>query len=609
MPHRMPWLLPILAALLCSVAWPDELDLSDLEVRIDALSTRAREVREGARPTVLILESEHESLFDRATLDWMLGDLDAAAGTLWMLREQLAGDHALRAGVDELLSDSLTALDAPFPALLVLDEILATEGHPYRAEAATRRLLLAARHHPSELAELSRRLEREGLLEPPASLAYALGRARWAMGDALGAETSFLRVPSGSAHHEAAQYHRAVIRVGFGELDDAAAQFAELTNAADARIADLARLGLARIHYENRELDHAARHYRAVSQDSMVRAEALEELAWTEIRRGFPDAAEAAVRDLALAFPGDPRVADMLVVVGRVSMAHERWSVAEEAFTRALDHLHAHPPAAPEGGPSRLVAALHDDASELRRRIDDAQHSLADVERALASPPGQRRQVELQRAARDILGDAGTLRMRLVEAASTRLHGPARRDVSMALDRLRDTPELAVPTRDAAVTRREVLTALQADARAAGGADSVLDRLTTTLDDAEQAALGVLSDIDEEIETRSTPVDRAVVAQRASIAQLEREYDALQPRMHQLATRALELERVRRAQDLTHQQSVAAAGIVDASWHRLQRSRETQATAQEDHQAELQRLAAAFRRMRARLTMDEPEPR
>ena len=278
-----------------------------------------------------------------------------------------------------------------------------------------------------------------------------------------------------------------------------------------------------------------------------------------------------------------------------------------------LTHLEAHPPETPDSATGRRTEALRTELDETAELLGEASQLAESLDEVLRQSPSQDRQVRVQRDARAILGDVARLRRMLLEAELTLLDGPRLQQAQITLDEIHGLPDIAVPTREEADLRHDALDALQRQLRESRTPPSehyaTFDALHDALDRADASARATLREIDREIERRNTPVDRAFAAQRATIDDLTRAALAWEPRMAQLADQASELGDSARQRNQALQRSIAAAGIVDASWLRLQQSREAQATAQEEHRAALERLDDSFRRMRARLTMaDDATP-
>jgi tetratricopeptide (TPR) repeat protein len=141
------------------------------------------------------------------------------------------------------------------------------------------------------------RLERPALAGVRDELRYLVGRHHYNKGDLKQAVALFRAVPHGSAFYPRARYLEGVALSRLGAPRTAVAAFsATLASVKRAgfgtdaderrRLAELATLALARVHYAAGSLDRSLAYYGKVPRRSTAWLDALFEASWTHFRRG-----------------------------------------------------------------------------------------------------------------------------------------------------------------------------------------------------------------------------------------------------------------------------------------------------------------------------------
>lgn len=214
-------------------------------------------------------------------------------------------------------------------------------------------------------------------LEP--SVAYAIAKAIWRK-DPLRADAVFSRFHPDGIRGRQALYFRGAIALARGEVEKARGIFATLAalpadpgNPERRLVADRARLAVARIRYASGEYEGASEEYRKISETSPVRAEALFEQAWSELKAGRARHATDAIDLFLVAYPVHALTPKARLLRGRALLGLDQDDASRDAFQQA----------AAEYGPVReRIATI------VRTPTDDAtlhaQLGLADGERGLA---------------------------------------------------------------------------------------------------------------------------------------------------------------------------------------------------------------------------------
>jgi len=606
---------------------------ASLEQAVAELETEASE-------RALVTPEQAVAWFDDALFTFMIGDHEAAAERTWAVRPFLP-PGPLRHEADHVLAVSLDTIGARTLAQRVNREILDEAGHPFAREAAALQVTLFAEHRTAaEFAALYDDLQARGLVEEATGdLAYAIGRAHWHLGHLDAAWEGFALVGAGEPAYDRARYHLAVIAVARDDLAEAARRFSTLREdpLTDTTIAELATLSLARIAFEEARLDDAASLYRMLGERSPRRATALEELAWTELRRGDLPAATLALEERLGLFPDDPSpevqytLGQLHLRFGDAAPAQMAFTTAIEAFEellRAIPRLYADPvlPELLSGAErelpvleawtvdqlrrdERVVQAAH--VKEAGRLADDGLQDAIELvrrleERLLRDPSTERDRRLLADATRRLL-DIADAQLRWADAHAEALTGRAAREE-------RDTITLtvrAVADTRATLERLELLhtegartTAEEALATAAAVAEEA-----AALDGAAPAphfeALGdrvraIIERLQRQVGARDGPVHRRLAEEREALRSTAAAVDAITGHSEALWARARAIGTDALLGDVDRSLKGARSGLADASWERLVELRSEQARLVREHAEARAELDAVFDLVRRR---------
>ncbi len=613
---------------------------SEVEGGTAGLSAAVAGLEEEAENRTLVSQDLAVSRFEDVLFAYMVGEHEAAAEGTWAVRPFLP-DGPMRHEADHVLSVSLSAIGATTLAQRINAEILADPGHPFARDAAVRQIELYAEHRTApEFAMLYEDLRGRGLVEQATgALAYAIGQAHWHLGNLDEAAEAFGGVAVAEPSYDRARYHLGVIAVQRGDLAGATQAFVALREGpeTDRSLAELATLALARIAYEEGRYDEAADLYRMFDPESPVRPTALEELAWTELRRDDPPAAALALEERIQLFPEAARP-DAQATLGRLYLQFGAAEPAQRAFlaavatyeklVKAIPRLHGDPrlPRFLADPDLDLAAADAWTVDELRR--DDRVVRAAYVQEvSRLADHGIQETMELVRAVEDRLqADPSTVRdrkllaeatSRLLDLAEIRLgwaeaqaNGTAGRSARPVRDAVQAAATALGLTRatldrmDALHTQGAVETAFEANATAravVNEATKVADAKPPDDHDALEGRLrGIIDRVHAQIGARDGPIRERLAAERRDLQAIAvaaqrvgAESDALWTRAGALGSEALlarvdgSLERVR-------------SGLADASWARLVELRDERNALADEHTEALSELQATFDLLRDR---------
>lgn len=196
---------------------------------------------------------------------------------------------------------------------------------------------------------------------PSAQVLYALAKYEYQYGDKTRAIQLFEQVPADHEYGARSQYFAAVAALSLERVADAEARLRRLLSGApapralpegtavspeadlDAQVYDLARLAIARLHYERGELDEAIAHYGALSMGSIFFEQGLVESVWIDIKR---EAYDHAIRRLEIQLIAQPDIVrgyesrllqgKLLLLQGRPDEAQESYETLAQEFEPVL---------------------------------------------------------------------------------------------------------------------------------------------------------------------------------------------------------------------------------------------------------------------------------
>lgn len=199
------------------------------------------------------------------------------------------------------------------------------------------------------------------------ALRYARAKVLIAMGRFHEAVTEADTVASGSAFSQRAAYLRGTAlmreaqqgvagneetvpdyRQAIAAFEQASVAVADLTKTPNTSrvVTELSWLAVARLHYETREFDRAAANYQKIPRESAYFAEALFELAWTNVRLGKYALAQRALEALSVLNPGlvdgaDGELlrADLLLREGKFQKAQQAYEGVKSKFDPLRDQV------------------------------------------------------------------------------------------------------------------------------------------------------------------------------------------------------------------------------------------------------------------------------
>lgn len=175
----------------------------------------------------------------------------------------------------------------------------------------------------------------------------AVGTAETSVGDVdLGqvvpdrleqARVAFGSVTAGSPYYAQARYFIGVIDVLRGQLGPAIAAFEQARSVKveteeQRRVAELAQIGIGRLHYESDKPDAAIAVYQTIPRTSPLFGTALYEIAWVYIRIGDSTSAGRALEVLTVAAPDSKHIPDGKLLRGNLLLRDGRFDDATSVF-------------------------------------------------------------------------------------------------------------------------------------------------------------------------------------------------------------------------------------------------------------------------------------
>ena len=272
-----------------SIAFAQTPNLRELELRVAEVEVRHLEVANTMERSGSLADSLRvRGIYEDSVFYYITGDIPRAAMGFYVL---------LNMGTDqvELLRDSEWYLANAYIKLGLIDlaaqelrGIADDPSHGFRDDALEQLILLYAEHGPVDaFQQLYNEAVGLGRVTPTSAMTYSLGRVLYLRGDTSEARRVLkLLVPSEDRYNHA-QYILGVMALRAGDLAEARRIF-EVIADRDVEeeglvVRDLARLAVARIHYDAGHPSQASLEYEKISADSSVYAQAQKERVWTRI--------------------------------------------------------------------------------------------------------------------------------------------------------------------------------------------------------------------------------------------------------------------------------------------------------------------------------------
>ncbi len=349
------------AALLASSASADD---SDVQARLTALESRQADQNDALERISSVATSrsgflsagEAQKRYEDAVFSALMGDAERAALEFDVLiRSGAIASDTVRADAEWYLGETLFQLENYTTAEEAYLNIVDTgEDHPFFAGAVRRLLELYGLTSDSRaFYDLYNRFIATRRVAANALINYTVAKSLYRQGDWARAKSLFLECCEDSEYRPQAHYFVGTVLVLQDNLEDAALEFrdvtqAPITDAETREVVDLANLAYGRVQYELGNYREATEAYLEVGRDSKYFADQLYELVWTFIKQGETsptrdeqlavyEEAIRAVEIFLLAFPEHRYTAQLKVVRGHLHMKQERYENANAAYERVVN--------------------------------------------------------------------------------------------------------------------------------------------------------------------------------------------------------------------------------------------------------------------------------
>ena len=242
------------------------------------------------------------------------------------------------------LAESLFALRNYHPAGVYYAEVTSIGTPQQRSQAVARLLEIAVATQDAGAAQtyLARAGEMANQNAEPA-LYYAIGKFHYRKGNFADAATWFQKVPETHALHRRAEYFAGTAFVRLGKLADAAAAFDHAISVAAAsddadenEIGSMARLAVARIHYELGAMDKAVEAYEGIDKASKSYEKGVSESVWISIKQKDYEASVRKLEILLIAQPDVLKDPDSRLLQGRLLLMLGRYAESASSFKQVL---------------------------------------------------------------------------------------------------------------------------------------------------------------------------------------------------------------------------------------------------------------------------------
>ena len=284
-----------------------------------------------------------------AQLRYRISDWDSASILLAQVVDEPR--YATSAGLPDakyMLADSLFHLRNFDLAKKHFRDLVATKDANYALKSARRLLEMAyIDGNYSDLDAMFSEFANNDMGNFGPDIAYMRGKAQYGQGNYEAALASFAGVRGGGIVEVRAAYFAGVTRARLGQLEESRQAFeaiilqlAKKKGEAEREILNLARLGRARIYYEQKQFGVAIEAYGEVDPNSPQYKASLFEQAWCFEREGRSRDAVLALQRLQIYATNDPELRYYLpeagLLIGDFQLRESRYQEATASFARVI---------------------------------------------------------------------------------------------------------------------------------------------------------------------------------------------------------------------------------------------------------------------------------
>ena len=302
-----------------------------------------------SRRSGVIGSTDAKARFDDAVVQYLLGNYKSAAETLYVLleTESLHGlegfDYEREA--EWYIADSAHRLGQ----YALLEEyayrIIEQPGHLFFTDAV--RLLLESygrRDQSIDFQQIYRRFVITGQVESSNELNYSIGKSFYFQGDTSQAKQALFEVQEGSVLWYKAQYFLGGIYVAEENLEQAIEAFQGAINPNaekqdEIHLNELARIAIARVHFEQRNYLQAITYYEQIPYSSPYFLDRLYETSWSLIGLERWNDAIDIIKIFIEAYPENEHASQFKNTLGDLYLQIKKYEQAQKNYTQVIEQL------------------------------------------------------------------------------------------------------------------------------------------------------------------------------------------------------------------------------------------------------------------------------
>ena len=294
----------------------------------------------------IIGSADAENRFNEAVIQYLMGNYKFAAESFFVLLETESLDgYEYEREAEWYLTDSAFRIEQYALLEQSAYRIIEQPGHMFFTDAV--RLLLESygrRSRPEEFQEIYRRFVITGQVESSDALNYSIGKSFYFQGESSQAKQALFEIQNDSNLWFKAQYFLGGVYVSEGNLEQALSAFEmainpDASNSVESELNDLARMAIARVHYEQKEFLEAVSFYEKVPYASPYFIDRLYETAWSLIGLERWEDAIEVIRLFIEVYPDSEHTPRFKNTLGDLYLQIKEYELAQKNYTQVIAQL------------------------------------------------------------------------------------------------------------------------------------------------------------------------------------------------------------------------------------------------------------------------------